>query len=566
MKFHELFEEFQRISKNFNVFSNYSSFFQIFSSHLRTKTAQMSTNSQAQANMPWFRVHIVILNDPGRLISVHQMHSGFVAGWSGVMLCYELITVDATDPVYNPIWRQGCYGMPFISRIGVIGSLYSWSLGIKQSHSLYWTYETINTAHILLSGSCILAAFWHWAYWDLNVFVLAISRKALLDLNQIIGIHLLLASLLCLGFGLAHLSGFLGPGMWTSDEVGVVGSIRFVKPAFNLIGLAPFCYGIISSHHIIAGFFGTFIGTWHISSRPGLMLYKLLKMGNVEEVLSSSIPPVFLTAFVISALMWYGSSHCVHELFGPSRYHWDSAYFAQELERRVKSVQLITINSQSKAFTAYKAWEQVADKLVLYDYIGCNPSKGGLFRSGAMLKGDGVVQNWLGHASFSMGTLSLAIRLMPAFFETFPVILIDQTSTVRADIAFRRGSSCYSMEQTRIILQILGGILNGTEYSTPSLVKDYARKAQFGSIFTFDRITSTHSYWCDGVLRTSPRGWYSFSHTAFASCFFFGHLWHASRAVFQDIWTGVSIESRVVVEYGRNEKLGDKTTKASTFI
>ena len=67
----------------------------------------------------------------------------------------------------------------------------------------------------------------------------------------------------------------------------------------------------------------------------------------------------------------------------------------------------------------------MADKLVLYDYIGLHPSKGGLFRSGAMLKGDGVVQNWLGHASFSMGTLSLAIRLMPAFFETFPVILID---------------------------------------------------------------------------------------------------------------------------------------------
>lgn len=221
-------------------------------------------------------------------------------------------------------------------------------------------------------------------------------------------------------------------------------------------------------------------------------------------------------AFVISALMWYGSSHCVHELFGPSRYHWDSAYFAQELERRVKSVQLITINSQSKALTPInKAWEQVADKLVLYDYIGCNPSKGGLFRSGAMLKGDGVVQNWLGHASFSMGTLSLAIRLMPAFFETFPCILIDQTSTVRADIAFRRGSSCYSMEQTRIILQILGGILNGTEgteYSTPSLVKEYARKAQFGSIFTFDRITSTQYQTNDGVLRTSPRGWYSFSH------------------------------------------------------
>ena len=63
----------------------------------------LATNSQAQANMPWFRVHIVILNDPGRLISVHQMHSGFVAGWSGVMLCYELITVDAA---LFQLWMQ----------------------------------------------------------------------------------------------------------------------------------------------------------------------------------------------------------------------------------------------------------------------------------------------------------------------------------------------------------------------------------------------------------------------------------------------------------------------------
>jgi len=68
--------------------------------------------------MPWFRVHIVILNDPGRLISVHIMHCGFVAGWSGVMLCYELITVDATDPVYNPIWlvRLLCNAISFTYR------------------------------------------------------------------------------------------------------------------------------------------------------------------------------------------------------------------------------------------------------------------------------------------------------------------------------------------------------------------------------------------------------------------------------------------------------------------
>jgi len=514
----------------------------------------VTNSTTASSQLPWFRVHIVILNDPGRLISVHIMHTAFVAGWSGVMLLYEVIIVDPTDPVYNPIWRQGCYVMPFASRIGVVRSLYDWSLGIELSTNPYWTYETVLIAHILLSGFSILAAFWHFAYWDLDVFVASTSGKLVLDLNRIFGIHLLLASLLCFGFGLAHLTGFFGPGMWTSDSFGIVGSIRFVKPAFSLIGLASYSYGVIPSHHIGAGIQGICVALFHISSRPGALLYKLLGMGNIEGVLSSSIPPVFFAAFVTSAAMWYGSSHSVHELFGPSRYHWDNAYFSLDIERRVKAVALPS-----------QAWQQVPDKLVLYDYIGCNPSKGGLFRSGPMLKGDGVVQNWLGHANFSMGTLSLAVRRMPAFFETFPLILIDQTGTVRADIAFRGGSSTYSIEQTRVVLDITGGILNGWNVSTPSLVKGYARKAQFGEIFTFDKKTSRFT---DGVFRTSPRGWYSFSHVAFAFLFFFGHLWHASRSVFRDIWTGVTIESLSSVEYGRNEKLGDgdSMTKTSTFL
>ena len=134
-------------------------------------------NSILKIRLPWFRVHIVILNDPGRLISVHMMHSGFAAGWSSVMLLYELITVDPTDPVYNPIWRQGCYVIPFISRIGVIRSLYSWSLGIKLSINLYWTYETVDIGHITLSGFCVLASLWHWSYWDLDLFVSLVSGQ-----------------------------------------------------------------------------------------------------------------------------------------------------------------------------------------------------------------------------------------------------------------------------------------------------------------------------------------------------------------------------------------------------
>jgi len=278
-------------------------------------------------------------------------------------------------------------------------------------------------------------------------------------------------------------------------------------------------------------------------------------MGNIEGVLSSSIAAVFFITFITSALMWYGSLTTPLELVGPSRYQWDNGYFSLDIERRVKVADKVFLN---------KAWEQVPDKLVLYDYIGCNPAKGGLFRSGPMQKGDGIVQNWLGHASFEIGTLSLSVRRMPAFFETFPVILIDQGGTVRADIPFRRAESPYSIEQTNVILYFSGGILNSTEYSTPSLVKGYARKAQFGQIFTFDKKTAS----ADGVFRTSPRGWYSFSHVTFSFLFLLGHLWHAGRALSRDLWTGLAVttESLSAVEYGRNEKLGDGTTKTSTFI
>ena len=40
--------------------------------------------------LPWYRVHTVVLNDPGRLLSVHIMHTALVAGWAGSMALYEL--------------------------------------------------------------------------------------------------------------------------------------------------------------------------------------------------------------------------------------------------------------------------------------------------------------------------------------------------------------------------------------------------------------------------------------------------------------------------------------------
>lgn len=52
----------------------------------------------------------VVLNDPGRLLAVHLMHTALVSGWAGSMALYELAVFDPSDPILNPMWRQGMFG------------------------------------------------------------------------------------------------------------------------------------------------------------------------------------------------------------------------------------------------------------------------------------------------------------------------------------------------------------------------------------------------------------------------------------------------------------------------
>jgi photosystem II CP47 chlorophyll apoprotein len=54
-----------------------------------------------------------------------------------------------------------------------------------------------------------------------------------------------------------------------------------------------------------------------------------------------------------------------------------------------------------------------------------------------MDKGDGIAA-WLGHPIFREEGRELTVRRI-AFFETFPVILVDKDGIIRADIPFRRG-------------------------------------------------------------------------------------------------------------------------------
>ncbi|KAK6767947.1 hypothetical protein RDI58_030252 [Solanum bulbocastanum] len=283
------------------------------------------------------------------------MHTALVAGWAGSMALYELAVFDPSDPVLDPMWRQ---------------------------------------------------AIWHWVYWDLEIFCDERTGKPSLDLPKIFGIHLFLSGVACFGFGAFHVTGLYGPGIWVSDPYGLTGKVQPVNPAWGVEGFDPFVPGGIASHHIAAGTLGILAGLFHLSVRPPQRLYKGLRMGNIETVLSSSIAAVFFAAFVVAGTMWYGSATTPIELFGPTRYQWDQGYFQQEIYRRV-SAGLAENQSLSEA------WSKIPEKLAFYDYIGNNPAKGGLFRA----DGDGIV---------------------------------------RADVPFRRAESKYSVEQVGVTVEFYG--------------------------------------------------------------------------------------------------------------
>ncbi|HBQ97217.1 MULTISPECIES: photosystem II chlorophyll-binding protein CP47 [unclassified Roseofilum] len=502
--------------------------------------------------LPWYRVHTVVLNDPGRLIAVHLMHTALVAGWAGSMTLYELAIYDPSDPILNPMWRQGMFVMPFMARLGVTDSWGGWSItGETVSNVGFWSFEGVAAAHIILSGLLFLAACWHWVYWDLELFTDARTGEPALDLPKMFGIHLFLSGLLCFGFGAFHVTGLFGPGIWVSDPYGITGSVQAVAPEWGPAGFDPFNPGGIAAHHIAAGVVGIIAGLFHLTVRPPERLYRALRMGNIETVLSSSIAAVFFAAFVVAGTMWYGSAATPIELYGPTRYQWDGGYFQQEIERRV---QANIANGDSPS----EAWNKIPEKLAFYDYVGNSPAKGGLFRVGPMNDGDGLAQNWLGHPVFTdKDGRVLSVRRMPNFFETFPVVLTDEDGVVRADIPFRRAESRYSFEQTGVTATIYGGELDGQVIADPAKVKQIARKAQLGEPFEFDRETLGS----DGVFRTSTRGWFTYGHAVFALLFFFGHIWHGSRTLYRDVFAGIDSDLEEQVEFGLFAKVGDTSTR-----
>jgi len=81
------------------------------------------------------------------------MHTALVAGWAGSMALFELATFDPSDPILNPMWRQGMYVLPFMARLGVTQSWGGWSVtGEPAVDPGFWSFEGVAAAHIVLSG------------------------------------------------------------------------------------------------------------------------------------------------------------------------------------------------------------------------------------------------------------------------------------------------------------------------------------------------------------------------------------------------------------------------------
>ena len=111
--------------------------------------------------LPWYRVHTVVINDPGRLLAVHLMHTALLAGWAGSMALYELAIFDPSDAVLNPMWRQGMYVMPFMARLGITSSWNGWDItGATGVDPGFWSFEGVAAAHIVFSGLLMLASIW----------------------------------------------------------------------------------------------------------------------------------------------------------------------------------------------------------------------------------------------------------------------------------------------------------------------------------------------------------------------------------------------------------------------
>nr|GEV65156.1 PSII 47 kDa protein, chloroplastic [Tanacetum cinerariifolium] len=92
--------------------------------------------------LPRYHFHIVVFNDPRRLLALHIMHRALVFGWVGLTTLYELVVFDPFDHVLNPIWRQSvaCLGFGAFHVTG----LYGLGIWVSNPYGLKGKVQSVN--------------------------------------------------------------------------------------------------------------------------------------------------------------------------------------------------------------------------------------------------------------------------------------------------------------------------------------------------------------------------------------------------------------------------------------
>merc|ERR1712045_406965 len=118
------------------------------------------------------------------------------------------------------------------------------------------------------------------------------------------------------------------------------------------------------------------------------------------------------------------------------------------------------------------------------------------------------------------------------------------------------------ISQKGVYVKFYGGSIDGETFTDPTVVAKYARRAQLGEPFEWDRASLPS----DGVFRTSPRGWFTFGHLCFRLLFFLGHIWHGARTIFRDVFAGIDPDLDDQLEFGSFQKLGDLSSRREAIL
>jgi photosystem II CP47 chlorophyll apoprotein len=81
------------------------------------------------------------------------MHTTLVSSWAGSMALYELAIFYLSDPIIDPMWRQGMFVTPFMTCLGITKSWGGWSIiGEIVTNAGLWSYEGVAAVHIQIKS------------------------------------------------------------------------------------------------------------------------------------------------------------------------------------------------------------------------------------------------------------------------------------------------------------------------------------------------------------------------------------------------------------------------------